>query len=142
MVKFGLMVLITALGVTGGLVYAPFVPAAIYYFFAVLRPQFIWGHSLEMFVPPDFPWSMILAATAIVAAFVSKASMWIAPNRFAGVTVPRLNVAHALMGFFALWITASYLTADFPEVSKPFFADYRKIFIMFFVTLIAVMFDS
>jgi probable O-glycosylation ligase (exosortase A-associated) len=138
-VKFGLMVLLTGLGVAGGLAYAPFAPAAIYHFFAVLRPQFIWGDSLEAYLPAEFPWSMILALAAIAAALVSRISVWVAPHRFPGLVLPRPNIGHALMLVFAVWITASYLNADYPEVSEPFYADYRKIFIMFFVTSLVMV---
>lgn len=139
MVKFGLMVLMSSLGIAGGLVYAPFAPAAMYHFFAVLRPQFLWAHDIERFVPADFPWSMFLAVSAIAAAIVWRVSYWVAPQRFPGVVLPRFNIGHVLMGVFAIWITASYLNAGFPEVSERFYADYRKIFIMFFATCLVMV---
>lgn len=139
MVKFGLMVLMTSLGVAGGLVYAPFAPAAIYHFFAVLRPQFLWSSDIERFVPADFPWSMLLALSAIAAAVVWRVSYWVAPHRFPGITLPKFNIGHVLLGVFAIWITASYLNADNPAVSDPFFADYRKIFVMFYATCLVMV---
>src|SRR5262245_50988254 len=90
-VKLGIMLLMTSIGIAGGLVYAPFAPAAIYHFFAVLRPQFLWSSDLERYVPPDFPWSLLLALAAIAAAVVWRVSYWIAPQRFPGVTLPRIN---------------------------------------------------
>ena len=86
MLKLGLMLLMTGLGVAGGLLYAPFVPAAVYYGFAVLRPQFIWQDALDSFIGRDFPWSMILALATIGAALVARTSVWIAPKRFAALT--------------------------------------------------------
>ena len=66
-------------------------------------------------------------------------SYWVAPQRFPGVVLPKFNVGHVLMGVFAIWITASYLNAGNPEVSEPFYADYRKIFIMFFATCLVMV---
>jgi probable O-glycosylation ligase (exosortase A-associated) len=134
-VKLGLMILMTSLGVAGGLLYAPFAPAAIYHFFAVLRPQFLWQDAL----PEGLPWSMILAVSSILSAIVFRLSYWVAPNRYIGVLLPKLNVGHALFGLFAFWISLSYVNAEHPEVSDPFFADYRKLFIMFFVTSLVMV---
>ena len=138
-VKLGLMVLMTGLGVAGGLVYAPFLPAAIYHFFAVLRPQYIWGTDLDPIVGPDFPWSLALALSAIVSAVVWRVSFWIAPHRYPGITLPRLNVGHYLFGFFALWITASYMNGEQPAAAERFFDDYRKIFLMFYITCLVMV---
>lgn len=139
MVKLGLMVLMTGLGVAGGLVYAPFLPAAIYHFFAVLRPQFIWGNDLDPIVGPNFPWSLALALSAIVSAVVWRMSFWIAPHRYPGIMLPKLNIGHYLFGFFALWITASYLNGEQPASADRFFDDYRKIFLMFYVTSLVMV---
>ena len=139
MVKLGLMVLMTGLGVAGGLVYAPFLPAAIYHFYAVLRPQYIWGNDLEPIVGQDFPWSLALALSAIVSAIVWRVSFWIAPHRYPGIILPKLNVGHFLFGFFALWITASYINGEQPAAAERFIEDYRKIFLMFYITCLVMV---
>jgi probable O-glycosylation ligase (exosortase A-associated) len=137
--KLGLLLFMTGFGVAGGLIYAPFVPAAMYYGFAVLRPQFIWEDALDSYVRRDFPWSMILALATIGAALVARISVWVAPKRFANIALPRFNSGHVLLGIFAVWVTLSYMNALRPEVARPFYEDYRKIFLMFFVTSLVMV---
>lgn len=43
------------LGVAGGLVYTPFLPAGTNHFFPVLRPQCVWGNDLDPIAGPEFP---------------------------------------------------------------------------------------
>ena len=139
MLKLGLMLLWTFFGVAGGGAFTPFIPAAVYYFFAVLRPQFLWEYSLAAYVDKEFPWSLILALSAIVTAAVWRAGFWIAPRRFRGVLLPRFNVGHALFGAFAVWIVVTYLMAQQPAASEFVFAEYRKIFLMYFVTSVVLV---
>jgi probable O-glycosylation ligase (exosortase A-associated) len=132
--KLGLMLFILAIAAVGGLAYAPFLPALVYHGFAVLRPQYIWGHDL-----PDLPWSLAAAALAISAAFVSRLGYRIAPHRFPGLVLPSFHFGHLALGLFAFWITLTYLNAERPDVSAEIYSDYRKIFLMFFVTCLVML---
>src|SRR5208282_4025941 len=58
------MVALTLLGTVGVFVLDPFYGVAIYYLYAVLRPQYIWEWSL----PTNVTWSFYVAICAIVAA--------------------------------------------------------------------------
>ena len=133
--KLGLMLFILACAAVGGLAYAPFLPALVYHGFAVLRPQYIWNDAL----PDSIPWSLAAAGLAIVAAFVSRIGYRIAPHRFPGVVLPSFHFGHLTLGLFAFWITLTYLNAERPDMADDVYADYRKIFLMFFVTCLVMV---
>jgi probable O-glycosylation ligase (exosortase A-associated) len=132
-IKLALLLLLTCFGVVGSVVYAPFIPVAVYYFYAVLRPQFLWEYSLSSYVSSDFPWSFILAGTAIATALIWRAGFWLSPTRFHGVRLPRFTIGHYLLGLFALWIAVTYITAERIDVAEVPWDEYRKIFLMFFI---------
>lgn len=133
MLKLALMLMVTCFGVVGSVIYAPFIPVAIYYMYAVLRPQFLWNYSLSAYVSPDFPWSMLLAAAAIATAIIWRAAFWLSPSRFEGVRLPRFTVGHYLLGLFALWIAVTYVSAERMDVAEGCWDEYRKIFLVFFI---------
>ena len=134
MIKLALMLIWTLGGIAGGLAYSPFVPVLAYHFFSVLRPQFMWEYSLAPYVSNEFPWSFLVAIAAIGTSFIWRSAFWLAPHRFKGLDLPRFHIGHACFGFFALWITLSYVNARNQLVAEPVYADYRKIFLMFFIT--------
>jgi hypothetical protein len=137
--KLGLMLIWTFAGIAGGFVYSPFVPVVIYHFYSVLRPQFMWEYSLTSYVSKEFPWSFLVAIAAILSAMIWRGIFWFSPDRFKNVTLPRLNIGHAAFAFFAFWITLSYYNAHNMLVAEPVYADYRKIFLMFFITSIVMI---
>ncbi|WP_029631114.1 O-antigen ligase family protein [Zavarzinella formosa] len=139
MLKLALMLIWTLTGIIGGLAYSPFLPVLVYHFFSVLRPQFMWIYSLDPYVQRDFPWSFLVAIAAIGTSFIWRSAHWIAPNRFKGVDLPRFHVGHACFGAFALWITITYVNARNQAVAEPYFDDYRKIFLMFFITSLVMI---
>ena len=53
---------VTLIGVGGSLAVTPFYGVAVYYLFAVLRPQFIWKWSL----PAGINWSLYVAIAAMI----------------------------------------------------------------------------
>src|SRR5277367_5592086 len=59
------MVGMTLAGTVGVVLVSPFLGVAVYYLFAVLRPQFLWEWSL----PQGISWSYYVALTTIAAAF-------------------------------------------------------------------------
>ena len=132
--KLALMVLLTAIGVGGSLALSPVYGVAIYYLFAVLRPQFLWEWAL----PPDVAWSYYVAMSAIFAVVVWRVGVALAPQRHPGFNPPTLNHCHWAMIFFAFWITLTFLNAQNESVAKPFYDEYQKIFIMFAVAALAV----
>lgn len=129
----------TFAGIAGGFVYSPFVPVVIYHFYSVLRPQFMWEYSLTSYVSKEFPWSFLVAIAAIVTAMIWRGVFWFSPDRFKNVSLPRMNIGHIAFAFFALWITLSYYNARNMLVAEPVYADYRKIFLMFFITSIVMI---
>ena len=58
------MVLLTLTGTAGVVVVRPFLGVAVYYLFAVLRPQYLWQWSL----PADVTWSFYVALATLLAA--------------------------------------------------------------------------
>ncbi len=139
MLKLGLMLIWTLTGIVGGLAYSPFIPVLVYHFYSVLRPQFMWKYALDPFVPDDFPWSFLVAIAAIGTAVIWRSAFWVAPHRFQGVKLPRINIGHCCFAFFAFWITLSYLNARNLMVAELAYADYKKIFLMFLITSLVMV---
>lgn len=128
------MIVLTAIGVGGSIAISPFYGVAIYYLFAVLRPQFLWEWAL-----PEIPWSFYVALSAMFGTFIWRMGVMLAPKRHLSFDPPAFNVAHWAMLFFAFWITVTYLTAFSVERATPFYDEYLKIFIMFFIAALVVM---
>ena len=127
--KLILMIVLTALGIGGCLAISPFCGVAIYYLFAVLRPHFLWIHSL----PEGVAWSFYVAVAAIVSMLIWRIGVALAPNRHRDIRLPAWNVGHLSALFFAFWIFVTYQMAYSKEAGAVFFEEYVKIFIMFFV---------
>ena len=62
------MIAVTAFGVFGAFASTPFVGFAVYVFYAVLRPQFMWRWSLETY--GQINWSLYVALATIAATVV------------------------------------------------------------------------
>ncbi len=126
------MVVLTAIGVGGVFVAGPFVPVAVYYLFAVLRPQYLWQWAL----PGGIQWSLWVALAAILGT----------PALLMGMVTPAgdredfggLSRTHWLVLLFGIWVCLSYFTAQNREVAWPWFIEYLKIFTMFTVAAIVV----
>jgi probable O-glycosylation ligase (exosortase A-associated) len=126
------MAVVTAAGVLGALFVEPFVGEAVYYLFAVLRPQYLWKWAL----PPEMRWSEIVAWATIAATiwFVLTSSS----AATAGEPKPRFSGAHKAFFVFGLWICLTYFTSQNQDVAWPWFLEYLKIFVMFTVAAIVV----
>jgi probable O-glycosylation ligase (exosortase A-associated) len=118
--------LLTLIGTVGPFVNDPFCGVAVYYIFAVLRPQFLWQWSL----PPDVQWSRFVALATIAGAVAGQ--LGLLPSR-GGSAHRRKNPSptNALMFFFFVWITLSYFMARNQDVAYPYYFEYLKIFAMF-----------
>lgn len=113
------VLLLCAFGTFGPFVYGPFVGVAVYYLFAVLRPQFIWEWALVL----DLRWSLYVAAATIAATVLN-------PPR--GGTGRMFNAGHAVITTFFIWLTLSNIFAINTDVSGHWYWEYFKIFLMFY----------
>jgi probable O-glycosylation ligase (exosortase A-associated) len=120
-----LMILLTLYGTAGVLIHGPFAAIAIYYLYAVLRPQYLWEWALPSLVP----WSQFVAIAALVGTV-----FW----RFSGDSSQdqpslRLKAAHLWLMAFGLWVCLSHFTAQDSQVSWRWLQEYAKILLMFFL---------
>jgi probable O-glycosylation ligase (exosortase A-associated) len=111
----------------------------IYYLFAVLRPQFIWEWSL----PEGIPWSLLVALASIISVFlmrpnVSQSDDDIADPQQPGQPPGSLSTAHRMILLFGFWVGLTFFTAVNSERAYPYFVEYLKIFIMFYVASLAI----
>lgn len=134
LIAMGIMM---AFGIGGGIFYSPFIPVAMYYLFAVWRPQFMWKYDLISYAP-DFPWSFYMAITAMGSAFIWRMGFWLSPNRFAHVRLPQLNFGHYAFFFFAFWITLTYFNAENQLIAAECYDEYKKIFIVFITASLVI----
>ena len=121
------MVALTAIGVVGPF-FEPVVGVAVYYLFAVLRPQFMWQWAL----PRGIEWSEYVAVATILGALVHTVL------RSRERSARRFSPTHLLVLLFAVWISVTYVTAISPATAFPWWVDYLKIFVMFMVATLAI----
>lgn len=132
--KIAFMFGLTGLGVVSAILVHPFRGLLVYTFFGVLRPQSLW-----MWVLPDQPWSLALAGATIFATVVWRSTLASAPQSSRSQwRIPTFNVGHRAMLFFASWIGITYLMAYSQAAAEPWFGEYRKLFLMFFVSAFCV----
>jgi probable O-glycosylation ligase (exosortase A-associated) len=125
-----LMVFTMAGGIFGSLAMGPFVAVLVYYFYAVLRPQYLWDWAL-----PKFGWSYWVALAAIIATVVARSGVmnYATFGPYRGAKMPRWTMIHAFLGLFAIWQTLSYIFAVDHKVAYESWNECLKIFIFFFV---------
>lgn len=125
------MVVMTLCG-TGGVLFAgPFASVAVYYLFAVLRPQYIWLWAL----PQGVGWSEYVAVAAILGTVAQLVGVLGSAD---GTPPRRRTFTHAVMVVFGLWITVTYFTAQNREVAWPWLLEYLKLFLMFILGAVAI----
>ena len=120
------MTVVTMIGTLGAFTRGPICGIAVYYFFAVLRPQFIWQWSL----PEGVQWSLYVASASIASVLLGGNSSGHAPRRW--------SASHGAALLFAAWVTLSYVNAFDKNAGFVVFVDYTKIFLMFFVASVAI----
>ncbi|MGL6073238.1 MAG: O-antigen ligase family protein [Fimbriiglobus sp.] len=127
--KFLFLLVLTFGGGIGSLVSGPFIPLAIYYFYAVLRPQFLWQFQLSAF--PEMNWSLYIGLIAL-GTYLPWLFGIIGSNRESErYTHPPFVWSHRMMVGFAIWNTLSYLFANNMDRAYPVFEDFLKVFIIY-----------
>src|SRR4051794_29486921 len=111
------MVALTLFGTLGCLL-RPFYGVAIYYLFAVLRPQAIWQWSL----PPDMQWSRFVGLAALGSVVLG-----IGGRGRTDEQRPARGLSHALFLLNFVWLCVCYLTAHDREAAFVYFNEYIKI---------------
>lgn len=122
---------LTAIGAVGSFAFQPFIGVAIYYLFAVLRPQYLWKWAL----PPNIAWSEMVAVPTILATGWFLLTQ---PAETPGETRRRFSGAHKAFLVFGAWICVTYMTSLDQDTAWPFFIDYLKIFLMFVVATLVI----
>ncbi len=122
------------LGTAGSFAFSPLYGIAVYYLYAVLRPQFIWDWVEFAGVPiKDVSWSFYVAVPTLVATGLWRLGLF-SPSRVAAPPWygnPGYTRTHYLFLMFTAWISLTYLTAVNQTHAWPFFLEYIKIFVMF-----------
>ncbi len=146
MKQFFFLILLTLIGTVGAFAVSPFWGIAVYYLFAVLRPQYVWDWALLDYDPQNkIRWSFYVAVAAILAAFAHKLGFIRIPEQQKSFgrdeptepvpvdphPVGPFTSAHVLLLAFGAWIGVSYLGARNQELAAPWFWEYAKIFVMF-----------
>jgi probable O-glycosylation ligase (exosortase A-associated) len=124
------MIVTTLTGVVGVWVVEPFWGVAVYYLFAVLRPQFLWEWSL----PDGIPWSRAVALSVLAAVLAYWFGLVTIPAREGGDgQAPRLGTPHRCVLAFACWVCLSYVLGPVhnPLMTDDLMVEYAKIFLMF-----------
>lgn len=128
------MLVTLLLGTAGSFVFSPVYGVAVYYLYAVLRPQFIWEWVEFAGVRISEPsWSFYVAVSTLVATALWRTGLF-APSRVAAPPWygnPPFTRSHYLFLAFTAWICMSYVTAVSHDRAWPFFLEYVKIFVMF-----------
>jgi probable O-glycosylation ligase (exosortase A-associated) len=111
------MVVTTLVGTLGVYVYNPFLGVAVYYLFAIMRPQYMWVWAL----PEGISWSYYVALATMSVTVVKPAAM-------------SFTRTHWILVCWALWIVVAYVNALNKDVGYFHFYEYVKIFVMFIVS--------
>ncbi len=128
------MVITSFLGIAGSFTISPLWGIAVYYGYAVLRPQFIWEWVDALGVTiGDVTWSYYVAIATLVATLLWRVGLLVpmAASKIPWYGNPRYTRTHYLFLGFVFWISLTYLTAHSQERAWPFFLEYVKIFVMF-----------
>ncbi len=126
------MIAATLVGTAGVLFVGPFAGVAVYYLFAVLRPQYLWKWALPMGVS----WSQYVAAAALVGTVALL--MGLLPLNREEAPFRRLSIVHKLCLAFGVWVCLTYFAAQNQEVAGFWLLEYAKLFLMFLVASIVI----
>ena len=130
------MIAVTLIGIVGVFAITPFYGVAVYYLYAILRPQYLWEWSL----PRGVAWSFYVAAPTIAAAVCVKVGIVSAgaPKKDGMPFTGAWSLSHSMVLTFGGWVVLTYLTAYSREAGASVFEEYLKIFIMFLVASILI----
>jgi len=124
MKQFILMIFITCAGSVASLV-EPFWGLLLYYWLAVLRPQYMWKWAL----PVDLRWSLI-------AALVIVLSLALNPSKI--LNQARLNLISGLMIGYGLLLILSVLSAHDTVTAQIWGIEYGKIILMALIAAVLI----
>src|SRR5688572_2661943 len=134
MKQLAFMAITLLLGTAGSFALSPVYGLAVYYLYAVLRPQFIW-EWVEVFGIPlgSVNWSLPVAVCTLLATIIWRAGIWtpmstIKPPWYGN---PKFTRSHYLFLAFTAWISLTFVTAQDHFHAFPYFVEYVKIFLMF-----------
>jgi probable O-glycosylation ligase (exosortase A-associated) len=128
------MVLTSFLGIAGAFAISPVWGVAVYYGYAVLRPQFIWEWVQALGVTlSEVSWSYYVAIATLLATALWRLGLLfpIAALRQPWYGNPGYTRTHYLFLAFVFWISLTYYTALSQDRAWPWFLEYVKIFVMF-----------
>ena len=134
MKQLAFMALTMLLGTAGSFALSPVYGIAVYYLYAVLRPQFVWDWVGAFGVQlADVNWSLPVALCTLLATAVWRFGLWVplAAAKPPWYGNPRFGRSHYLFLGFTAWISLTYITAVRTDVAWPYFIEYVKIFVMF-----------
>jgi probable O-glycosylation ligase (exosortase A-associated) len=134
MKQLAFMAITMLLGTAGSFALSPVYGIAVYYLYAVLRPQAIWDW-VELFGVRlgEINWSLPVALCTLVATLVWRFGIWtpistVKPPWYGN---PRFTRSHYLFLAFTAWICLTFATALNHTRAWPYFIEYVKIFVMF-----------
>lgn len=133
MKQFILLVGLTLFGVVASFSWTPYAGVALYYLYAVLRPQYLWKWQLAGY--PSLGWSFYVAGAAIFGYILWTAGVLSFGRRDTSLMRyrPPFTWAHRAMMFFAFWVVMSYVFSNDHAQSEAWFGEYLKIFGMYFL---------
>jgi probable O-glycosylation ligase (exosortase A-associated) len=115
-----LMIVLTSGGVVSSIVVHPIYGLAIYYLFAVIRPQYLW----QWVLPEGVNWSLYLFfGTGIGAMFHAMFQF-------------HLTRTHFLVFVFAAWVCVCYCTAVVPAMGNLWMIDYGKYLLGYVLSMV------
>ena len=126
------MVIVTLFG-TVGVVFRPFWGVAVYYLFAMLRPEFLWK------------WVPLPECPVVALRRDRDHRRQLLPHRWASSPyVPpgverirrKFGRSQLLIALFASWIFVTYFTARNQDQAFDYFIEYIKIFAMMAVSMV------
>ncbi len=134
MKQYLLLILLTTFGTFASFWWTPYAGVALYYLYAILRPQYLWEWQLQ-YMPVQIPWSFIVASSAIGGYLLWSAGVLSYGKRESSLMRyrPKFTIAHCLMMLFAFWVTMSHLCAKNPELGELWYGEYLKIFAMYYL---------
>jgi probable O-glycosylation ligase (exosortase A-associated) len=127
-----LMIVLTAAGTLGALVNGPFWGLAVYYLFAVLRPQFMW----QWVLPPGIQWSLFVALATLAATALHGLGYYSDPDE--PQNGRRFHLGHLAILSFMVWLGISYGLAHDRQAANFVVTEYSKIFTMMLVSALIV----
>ncbi|MGL4421858.1 MAG: O-antigen ligase family protein [Gemmataceae bacterium] len=134
MKQFVVLLMLSSYGMYASLYLSPYAGVAIYYLYAVLRPQFLWKWQMYN-APVSLPWSAMVGGAAIVG-YLAWASGLLSYGR-RDLSLMRFRaqftIAHWLMMAFAFWVFLSYVFSNNQSTSENWFGEHIKIFVMYFL---------